>query len=265
MINLDYPKISCLLVTAEGRLPYFRRSVQCYINQTYPNKELVIVNDGSPGYQQQLKEIVADRSDVKLIFLKKPYTLGALRNISVSLCSGDIWVQWDDDDFNCHERLVTQFQQLQCTRRRVCFLSDQLHYYFPTRELYWENWKQHSGGHTRYALIPGTCMCWKSFKVKYPSAGLHAAAGEDSVMTNKICEDDMRVALLSNKGFMQVYSYHGGNVWDLEHHQNISQKRSMPTQFLLQHRERLCQTLDELQLDTNIQVMGRDGLAFLYQ
>ncbi|CAE7860194.1 unnamed protein product [Symbiodinium microadriaticum] len=178
-------------------MDYFRRSVECYANQTYPNKELVIVNDGSPKYQQQLREFASNFPDVRYVFLKTGYTLGALRNISVSLCHGDIWVQWDDDDFNCHERLMTQFQHLQHSGRQIAFLSDQLHYYFPTKQLFWENWLKHSGGFTRYALIPGTCMCWKSFKVKYPSAGCHAAAGEDSVMTNKVCEDDSRVSCVT--------------------------------------------------------------------
>jgi hypothetical protein len=261
----NFPKISCLLVTADDRLEYFRRSYECYRKQTYPNRELVIVNEGSKAYQDSIFEIVRHQLDIKLIFLEGKYTLGALRNISVSLCNGEIWVQWDDDDFNVRERLTTQYQHLKSSGKRVSFLSDQLHYYFPTKQMFWENWREHSGGQTRYALIPGTCMCWKNFKVKYPSSGFHASAGEDSVMTNKICEDDSRVNLVYNQGFMQVYSYHGKNVWDLEHHQSISQKRSVPIQFLLQHRDRIRQTLDELQLDTNIHVMGRDGLAFIYQ
>lgn len=253
------------MVTANGRLECLKRSYQCYLDQTYPNRELVVVNEGSKQYQEEIADVVKGRDDVRLIFLDGKYTLGGLRNISTSLCHGDIWVQWDDDDFNAHERLMTQYAYLQSTGKRVCFLADQLHYYFHTKTLFWENWKAHSGGHTRFALIPGTCMCWKDFKVKYPSAGCHAAAGEDSVMSNRICEDGSRVALLSEKGYMQVYSYHGKNVWDLEHHQNISKKRSMPVQFLLHHREKIRHTLDELNLDSEINVMGRDGLAFIYQ
>lgn len=263
--TFSYPKISCLLVTAKGRLEYFKRSYQCYLDQTYPNRELVIVNEGDKQYQQDLRDMIQDRSDVKTIFLSGQYTLGSLRNISVSLCHGDIWVQWDDDDFNCHERLITQFKHLSISKKKISFLTDQFHYYFPTKQLYWENWKEHSGGHVKYSLIPGTCMCWKDFKVKYPSVGSFASAGEDSVMTNKVCENDSCVNLVSSKGYMQVYSYHGGNVWDLEHHQNISQKRSVSVDFLLQHRERICQTLDELKLDTNIHVMGKNELAFIYQ
>ena len=105
------PKISCLLVTARDRFEYFERSVRCYDDQTYPNRELVVVNEGPKSYQEQIADHLKDRSDVKLVFLDGKYTLGALRNISISICNGDLFVQWDDDDFNTPERLFIPPQE----------------------------------------------------------------------------------------------------------------------------------------------------------
>jgi len=266
-IDRPYPKISCLLVTANGRIEYFRRSFQCYLNQTYPNRELVIVNEGSLQYQQQIRECVGQREDVRFIFLDGKYTLGALRNISIALCHGDLFVQWDDDDFNMPERLATQYAYLsKHTNARVCYLTDQLHYYFPTQQLYWENWEHFLSGQVQeFSLIPGTIMAYKEgFPARYPSAGTFASAGEDSVLAHQLCEKT-EVILLRDKGYLHVYSFHGKNVWDIQHHQVISTHRSMTIPFMIKHRNRICRTLDHLQLADKITVMGREGLAFLYE
>jgi glycosyltransferase involved in cell wall biosynthesis len=110
MINVDGkpPKISCLMVTANGRFETFIRAARCYADQTYPNRELVVVNEGTKEYQRQIAEHLAGRDDVRLIFLDGKYTLGGLRNIAIRLCQGPLFCQWDDDDFNSPERLALQ-------------------------------------------------------------------------------------------------------------------------------------------------------------
>lgn len=263
-----YPKISCLLVTAKNRLDYLKKSFSCYVDQTYPNKELVIVNEGPKEYQDEIQELVSSRSDVKLIFLDGKYSLGSLRNISISLSNGDIFVQWDDDDFNIPERLSIQYKFLARNKRaRACYLSDQLHYYFNTHSLYWENWAEYCSGNVKkFSLIPGTIMAWKDkLLARYPSGGKWCSAGEDSILAYKLCDVDNYVELLPNYGYMQVYSYHGNNVWDHNHHLEISNKRSMKISHMLENRERICRTLDYLKLNNVVDVMGREGLAFRYE
>jgi glycosyltransferase involved in cell wall biosynthesis len=263
------PKISCLLVTAKNRFEYLERSVRCYIDQSYPNKELLIINEGPKEYQTQIETLIAGRDDVKLVFLNGWYSLGALRNLSIALSSGEIFVQWDDDDFNMPERLATQYNFLvNQTKARVCYLSDQLHYYFNSNYLFWEDWAQFcSGGHKRYSLIPGTIMAWREgFHYRYPSAGNWCSAGEDSVLAYQMLEDDEDyVALLSGFGYMQMYTYHGKNVWDEDHHLKISKERSIHSDHLFRNRERICNMIKYLKLPGTTKIMGREGLAFTYE
>jgi glycosyltransferase involved in cell wall biosynthesis len=263
-----FPKISCILVTAPGRLEYFKRSLNCYTFQTYPNRELVIVNDGPKEYQQDIKELVKHRNDVRCIFLNEKYTLGALRNIGIGLCFGDIFVQWDDDDFNAPERLATQVGfLLKNSEAKVCFLTDQLHFFFPTKQLFWNNWWENNlRKYKRFALVPGTIMAYtKDFYYHYPSYGTYAAAGEDSVLTDEICTDMLRkVLLIEEIGYLYCYSFHGKNVWDIEHHLHLSKTRAMSRQYLISYRERICRTLKYLQLADTVYVTGSDGLAFTY-
>ena len=266
-VEKPLPKISCLLVTAKNRFDYFARSYQCYCDQTYSNRELVIVNEGPSEYQQQIKDHVGERADVRFVFLDGYYTLGALRNISIALCHGDVFVQWDDDDFNMPERLVVQYGFLsKHPNAKVCYLTDQLHYYFPTQKLYWENWERFLSGNIKeFSLIPGTLMAYKKdFIAKYPSAGNFASAGEDSILAHDLCEDS-NVILLRDKGYLHVYSFHGKNVYDIEHHQGISKHRSVSVPFMLENRKKINETLSHLRLAPKIECRGRDGFAFLYE
>lgn len=257
------------MVTSAGRLDCFKRSLNCYRDQLYSNRELVIVNDGPADYQKEIAEQVAGSPDVRLVFLKGgKYTLGALRNISMAVCQGDIWVQWDDDDFNTPERLSVQYSFLsRKPQAKICYLTDQLHYYFPTRELYWEHWmKFQSSGYKRYGLIPGTGMARRGVQARYPSAGQHAASGEDSVFACWLLDqNEQYVELLDGRGYMQVYSYHGKNVWNLHHHAEISRCRSMSVDHMRQHRERICETIEYMKFEGGIKVMGREGLAFTHK
>lgn len=269
MIKRSYLKISCLLVTANDRFEYFERSFKCYCDQTYPNRELVIVNEGSKEYQEKIAEHVSGRDDVRLVFLDEDYCLGALRNISIALCHGDIFVQWDDDDFNAPERLMVQYNYLRRKpKARVCYMTDQLHYYFDAKTLFWNDWwRIHSGGWKKFGLIPGTIMAYKEgFPYRYPSSGEHASAGEDSVLAYDLCEThDEQVVLLEDIGHLHVYSFHGKNVWDIRHHMNISMVRGVQAFYLIENRDKITRTLDYLKLSDEIKVMGKDGLAFIYE
>lgn len=253
------------MITAKGRFEYFRRSYQNYVDQTYPNKELVIVNDEISDYQKQIADFVADRNDVLLVFLRQRYTLGNLRNLSIRLCSGDIFAQWDDDDFNMPERLSVQYNWLSKHSYQVCYLTDQLHYYFDLRELYWESWQLfQSGNHIKYSLIPGTIMAYtKDFNFHYPVLGDQAKAGEDTVLSDQIVDAGV-VTLLSNFGFLNVYSYHGKNVYDIEHHLRISKNRSYRINEMRTRRNEIAKTLNYLGLN-DVKVMGREGIAFLHK
>jgi glycosyltransferase involved in cell wall biosynthesis len=265
----NLPKISCLLVTAKDRFEYFKRSYNCYLDQTYPNKELLIVNEGPKDYQEKIKNYIIEREDIKTVFLDGFYSLGSLRNISIALSSGDIFVQWDDDDFNMPERLAIQYNFLSNNRKaKVCYLTEQLHYYFDLKCLYWEDWSNfYSGNFKKYSLIPGTIMAWRdNFNYRYPSNGFVSSAGEDSCLANKILEENEdNVALLSGFGYIQIYTYHGNNVWGIDHHLKISKYRSLSIDHLCKNRKRISETLKYLNLANEIKVMSNEGLAFVHE
>jgi glycosyltransferase involved in cell wall biosynthesis len=94
-----------------GRFKCVERAMNCFLAQTYPNKELIIYNtDIESPYKNELfyvaLEIVdIEKYNIKLInnnidkITNQEYTnVGAIRRDALVLASGDYVVTWDDDD-----------------------------------------------------------------------------------------------------------------------------------------------------------------------
>src|SRR5947208_1986853 len=111
----NLPSVSCLLPTT-NRLALCKRSIACYCRQTYPNKELIVVSNGTSEYRRQLATHVRRlrRKDVRCVFLDGgDWNLGRLRNQTLDHARGDILCQWDDDDMYHPLRLECQVQTLE--------------------------------------------------------------------------------------------------------------------------------------------------------
>lgn len=76
-----------------GRVNMLEESLHSFLQQNYPNKELIIVND----YPEQ--KLIFDHPEVKIYNMPQTFTtIGAKENYATELCNGDIVCQWDDDD-----------------------------------------------------------------------------------------------------------------------------------------------------------------------
>jgi len=97
-----YPKISAVMCTY-GRFSFVERQMNCFLNQSYPNKELIIFNTDidSPYLEQEgLREqnIFIYNCNIDSL-TQEPYTnVGAIRRDALTLATGDYYVCWDDDD-----------------------------------------------------------------------------------------------------------------------------------------------------------------------
>lgn len=268
MFNVEpLPKISCLMVTAARRLEFAKRSIRCFADQTYPNKELVIVNEGPVEYQHQL-EAELSGLPARTIWLKGSYTLGELRNIAIYASSGDIICQWDDDDFCYPTRLFAQYSRMRRADAAASFLTNQLHYYFNDPRVYWDDWKTYgSDGQFHSTLIPGTIMIYRHLPFRYPERGKFCRAGEDSVLLNDLVRvvPKRNILQINDMGWMHVYSQHGCNqVYDYAHHSDISNLRSNYLEYILRHRADVETALNYFKFG-KVKVMSREGVAFEHE
>jgi glycosyltransferase involved in cell wall biosynthesis len=99
----ENPKISAVMCTY-GRFKCVERTLNCFLSQSYSNKELIIYNtDVDSPYLDAKCElmphgvlIINNNIDLET---KKEYTnVGAIRRDALKFAGGDYVVTWDDDD-----------------------------------------------------------------------------------------------------------------------------------------------------------------------
>lgn len=103
--------ISCLLPTF-NRYPYLaylvEESVECFLRQTYADRELIILND-TPGQNIQFYH-----PKVRVINTNFRYpTLGEKLHWMLQQAQGEYICRWDDDDLSLPWRLETSMNYLQ--------------------------------------------------------------------------------------------------------------------------------------------------------
>lgn len=88
-----------------NRREYIPAAIQCYLSQTWANKELLICDDG----EEFIKDLLPD--DVRY-FRFEHQTTGAKRNELCSLAKGAFIAHFDDDDYSHPARLKEQYKLL---------------------------------------------------------------------------------------------------------------------------------------------------------
>ncbi|WP_170265534.1 glycosyltransferase [Thiohalocapsa marina] len=209
--DLDaWPTVSCLMVTG-SRPAQARLAIAAFCAQTYPNKELVILDDGA---DDTLAEHVQALADARVRHIRVPAsarTLGALRNQAVALASGEYICQWDDDDLYDPARLSTQMAVLRATASTACLLS---------RWLVWWPAQQ------RLAVSPsrpweGSLLCAKAALPTYADL----ARGEDTPVIDTLLQSQ-RVALL-DQARLYLYVRHERNAFGAAHSEQIWEAASL--------------------------------------
>lgn len=201
---MTFPLISCLCVT-EARVPFLQRSIQCFQDQTYPNKEMVIVypaNDLATHHYLQEQRI----SNVQASPIPEGMhrSLGEKRNFSIQCARGAYICQWDDDDWYPIERLERQLSFVMATNVAAVALSHIIIYNvfnssaYLSFERHWEN----------------TLLCAKQAiegVVSYPSMD----KSEDTVFVEQLL--DKKLLACMDQVPLYIYINHGNNTWSRNH------------------------------------------------
>lgn len=238
------------------RFDGFLASFQCYCNQTYQNKELVIVTDGEPQYQRQLKKHIDEtgRSDVRLITLTERLPLGALRNISLDAADGDLVCQWDDDDLNHPARLEEQVADMVQKNADVSYLTDQLQLFATERIMFWCDWQKCND--PRSCMIPGTLLARKRCLPRYKA---EMRQSEDAVLRDQLFASGTVVTGLSGKGYLYIYTFHGKNTFEQLHHDSITTWAGLSGKELRERALQIESALGGYLLDSPISIVDRYG------
>jgi glycosyltransferase involved in cell wall biosynthesis len=220
--------VSCVMVTQASREAMARASIDCFLQQTYPSRELVLISDDGDSLGR-LERYAAERgAAVKASYGGAEMTLGALRNVGSTLATGELICQWDDDDLYHPERISRQVAVMG-PQHAASFLTDQLHLFSVNQAVFWTNWQRGAPGIK--ALIPGTVIYRRDKLLLYPAEGEQASKGEDTVLRAQLVRDH-QVAALSGDGWIYLRRYHGDNTWNYAHHYFNAKTRGLPLQAL---------------------------------
>lgn len=101
------PLVTCVcLTTHPKRAKFLPDAISSYRAQEYPNKELVIINDGDPLPR------IDGALVVNLPRRASRWTIGEKRNAGVRMARGEFVATWDDDDISLPNRLSDQMAHI---------------------------------------------------------------------------------------------------------------------------------------------------------
>ena len=194
------------MVTA-NRQHIAKRSIKCFADQLYPNKELIIIDDGKENYNKVLKDY--SKLDIKYVRIekKKNMSLGYLRNCSLDNATGDYIVQWDDDDWYHPKRLDIQADILNKGYDACCLSATIMH-------INSKEYKDHPFIGQLRDGIPGSIMHKKNQNIRYSNLNRE----EDTYYLREWSRKKLYI-FDTSYNYLFIRSYHGNNTWEIEHFQ----------------------------------------------
>lgn len=142
------PLVSCIMPTWNRR-QFIPAAIDCFQKQTYPNRELVIVDDSD----DPVKDLVPIDGQIRYFGIAKRQTTGEKRNTCNRLSRGSVICHWDDDDWSAPGRIQDQVARLQATRLPVTGYGRLLFWDRITRQV-----KEYVPGARNY--VCGTTLCY---------------------------------------------------------------------------------------------------------
>lgn len=193
------PLVSCLMVT-RGHLVPAQFAVAAFLQQTWGNRELVVVIDQA---QSPLMTWLSLLQDPRIRVLVPPpgLPLGELRNQSVAAAQGEFVMVWDDDDLSDPDRITACMSVMRDCQVDIVLLERLLqwwphkHRLFATARRPWE----------------GSMLARKACMRPYPALPKQ----EDTPVMHQMCEAH-HTALLDWPE-LYVYTVTGRNTWGPGH------------------------------------------------
>jgi hypothetical protein len=119
----ELPLVSCLMPTYNRRA-LVPAAVAAFQRQDYPRRELIVLDDGD----DPVRDLIPDDGRIIYMRTRERLPLSQKRNLSCATAQGDIFMHWDDDDWQADWRVTYQVAQLLATGADICG-TDRLYVY----------------------------------------------------------------------------------------------------------------------------------------
>jgi glycosyltransferase involved in cell wall biosynthesis len=202
------PLVSCIMPTHDRRA-FVPLALWGFARQDYPNRELLIIDDGT----DPVGDLADGQPGVRYIRITRRLSIGDKRNLACREARGEVVAHWDDDDWYAPDRLRHQAGPILGDEADLTGLENTYTLYLPSGEF----WKAPPQVHRQmfYAGVHGGSIVFRRSIldriVRYPSVNL----AEDAALIHQALHAGRRLMRQENPG---VYAYvrHGRNTWRFE-------------------------------------------------
>ena len=117
MSTIHNPMVSVVIPTYKRTVEYVSKAVESVLNQTYPNVEIVVIDDSTSAYdgRQNTENYFKTLNDPRVIYLQNEKNLGGSlsRNRGIENANGEYITFLDDDDEYKPEKVEKQLRFMQ--------------------------------------------------------------------------------------------------------------------------------------------------------
>jgi glycosyltransferase involved in cell wall biosynthesis len=201
----DWPLVTCIMPTYNRRA-YVPQAIQSFLQQDYPNRELIIVDDG----KDRMEDLIPPAENIHYLRPSRRMSIGAKRNLACQHARGEIIAHWDDDDWYSPDRLRYQVAPIVNGAGELTGLENKFVLQLPSGE-FWTNDPQLHERMFVQNVHGGTLVYRKdvwSEGFRYPEINL----AEDAWLIYRATQSGKRLLRLANPGVF-VYVRHGTNAW----------------------------------------------------
>lgn len=193
---LERAMISCIMPTADRR-DFVPDAIRQYLAQDYPNRELIVVDDG----EDDVSDLIPPDPSIRYYRLPPGRSLGAKRNFAVEMARGDVIVHWDDDDWRSDRWVRSQVTTLLSEQADICGL-DRILFYEPATRRGW----RYVYDDTR-PWVAGSTLCYRrDYWCANPFGDL--TIGEDNAF---VWSDRAQRIVLNAHADQFIATIHGAN------------------------------------------------------
>ena len=201
------PVVTAIMPTRD-RPDFALQAVRYFLDQDYPDKELVVLEDGTSTLAGRLPDDPRIRHVVTGLPAR---SIGAMRNEACHLAGGEIVVHWDDDDWYGPERISRQVAAIRSGEADITALRDSLMFDLPG----WRFWRCRPELHRRMFVrdVHGGTLVYRrqvwARMARFPDCSL----AEDAMFLEQAMQRGARLRTVAAEGLF-VYLRHSGNAWN---------------------------------------------------
>jgi glycosyltransferase involved in cell wall biosynthesis len=206
VVSSSPPLVTAIMPTRQ-RPDFALQAVGYFLAQDYTNKELVILEDGTPSLARSLPD------DPRIRYIATGVaqrSIGAMRNEACRLARGDIVAHWDDDDWYGPERLTRQVAAIRAGGADITGLRNCLTFDLAA----WRFWRCRPDLHRRLFVrdVHGGTLVYRRLiweeKAQFPDRSL----AEDAVFLDQAVRRGARLEAVEAEGVF-IYVRHHSNAW----------------------------------------------------